>query len=143
MQRRKFIGGLGAATLLSGVGFFGVNWVTITKTYLKSGCNKIGLLASKLVKGDPEDIPSKEQLKSIIEEEYAAGKTVLLDSWLYSETEAKVAALRASSSSESQCLYDVVPLYNTKVMPDVDPYVLRIKAKWIRIKARIKGIIGL
>ena len=106
MKRRKFFSLVGASAVVGGAGYLKLDW--IIKTFsgpmlVKEGCNKIGVIARKIVTfhRSEVDLP-KAKLKAIIEEEYATGKTVVIGSWLYSVTEAKIAAYRNSMSECSQ-----------------------------------------
>ncbi|MDX2470427.1 MAG: hypothetical protein QNL04_07605 [SAR324 cluster bacterium] len=102
MKRRKFIAALGV-TAVASTGILGISWLKILSTEsltIAKFCNKIGVIAKKSVKIDSLDLlQSKEAIKSIIEAEYATGKTIYINSWLYSETEAKIAGYRHQSSS--------------------------------------------
>ncbi len=92
---------MGASAVVGGAGYFKLDWIlkSFSAPNIKEGCNKIGVIARKIVTVNQSEINlPKAKLKAIIEEEYATGKTVVIGSWLYSVTEAKIAAYRNSMS---------------------------------------------
>jgi len=102
MKRRKFVSVIGLSALASGTSFFGYSWfkkLTSEPFLLSTSCSKIGFLANKRWKVRPTDLDiSQEAMKNLIADEYASGKTVFINDWLYSETEAKMAGHRYAVS---------------------------------------------
>ncbi|MDX2471990.1 MAG: hypothetical protein QNL04_15575, partial [SAR324 cluster bacterium] len=49
------------------------------------------------IEGNSNDVA--EEVRELIAQEYKAGKILYIDSWMYSETEAKIAANRFKKSS--------------------------------------------
>ena len=101
MKRRNVLKLLGSTFLVSGISAFAIKGFTKLenlKFVLLKGCNRVGKLATEhktiSSKNDIDFTMSSDELKDIIKKEYIEGKTVYINNWVYSETEAKIASHR-------------------------------------------------